>query len=133
MPDDTEMAQHFEILCVSFGLSLYDVTKSLNWIPASTFLARRSRLLKMMMKVIPARSPDLHIVLQSWNESNWDGSYQITRDDRTRLTSLFTDVSVIVMSNAGHFGNKGGFTFVEDLIKCGQGHDKYDDGHFKML
>ena len=106
--DTAAAAQHFEILSGSFGLSLYEVTKSLNWIPASTFLARRSRLLKMMIKVIPARSPDLHIVLQSWKESNWGGrSYQIPRDSHARLTSLFTDVSVIVMSNEGHFENKG--------------------------
>lgn len=113
MRNDTEVAQHFEILSGSFGLSLYEVTKSLNWIPASIFLARRSRLLKMIINVMPARSPDLHIVLQSWKESNWDGrSYQITRNDHGRLTSLFTDVSVMVVSNEGHFENKGEFTFV---------------------
>jgi len=113
MLNDTEAAQHFEILSGSFGLFLYEVTKSLNRIPASIFLARRSRLLKMIIKVIPARSPDLHIVLQSWKESNWNGrSYQITRDNHAPLTSLFTDVSVVVMSNEGRFGNKGEFTFV---------------------
>ena len=72
-------------------------------------------MLKMIMNVIPARSLELHIVLQSWNESNCDGdgrSYQITRDNRARLTSLFTDVSVVVMSNAGRFENKEEFTFV---------------------
>lgn len=63
--DDTGASQHFEILCASFGLSLYEVTKSLNLIPASIFLAKRSRLLNMMMKVIPARILELHIVLQS--------------------------------------------------------------------
>jgi len=134
MLNDPELAQHFEILKGSFGLSLYDVTKSLNCIPASIFLARRSRLLKMIIKVIPARSPDLQIVLQSWKESNWDSwSYQITRDSHSLLTSLFTDVSVAVMSNEGHFENKGEFTFVKDLIECGQGDDKYDGGHFKRL
>ena len=86
------------------------------------------------MKVIPARSRELHIDLQSWNESNWDGvgrSYQTPRYKRyAQLTSLFTDVSVMVMSDAGRFENKGGFTFVEDLIECRQRHNKYDDGHF---
>ena len=67
----------------------------------------------MIIKVIPARSPDLQIVLQSWKESNWDGwSYHITRDKDIQLTSLFTDVSVTVMSNEGHFENNGEFTFV---------------------
>ena len=70
--NDTEANQHFDILCASFGLSLYEVTKSLNWTPASIFLARRSRLLKIMMKVIPARIFELQIVLQSWNESNYN-------------------------------------------------------------
>ena len=63
--NETGASQHFEILCESFGLSLYEVTKSLNWIPASIFLAKRSRLLNMMMNVIPARILELHIVLQS--------------------------------------------------------------------
>ena len=107
--NDTEVNQHFEILWASFGLSLYEVTKSLNWIPASIFLARRSRLLKMIMKVIPARTFELHIVLQSWNESNYNRvgrSYWIPCDKRGRLTSLFTETSVTAMSDVGRFGNK---------------------------
>lgn len=70
--NDTGVDLHFEILCASFGLSLYEVTKSLNWIPASIFLAKRSRLLNMMMKVIPARILELHIVLHSWNVSSYN-------------------------------------------------------------
>ena len=62
-------SQHFKILCVSFGLFPYEVTNFLNWIPASIFLVRRSHLLKMMMKAVPARSFELQIDLQSWNES----------------------------------------------------------------
>lgn len=98
--------QHFEMLCASFGLSLYEVTKSLNWIPAFIFLARRSRLLKMMMKVIPSRTFELHIVLQSWNESSYDQvgrSYRIPCDGRGRLTSLFTEVSMMAMSDGGTY------------------------------
>ena len=70
--NDTEGCRHFATLCASFGLSLYEVTKSLNWTPASSFLDKRSRLLKIMVKVIPARTLELHIALQSWRESNCD-------------------------------------------------------------
>lgn len=95
----TERSPHFETFCASFGLSLYEVTESLNWIPASNFLARRSRLLKMIMNVISARIFELHISLQSWNESNYGrvGRNQLPRDGWSRLTSLFTEVSVIVI------------------------------------
>ena len=68
--NDTERSRHFETFFASFGLSLYEVTKSLNRIPASNFLARRSRLLKIIMNGISARSFELQIVLQSWSESN---------------------------------------------------------------
>ena len=88
--NDTEGCRHFATLCASFGLSLYEVTKSLNWIPFSIFLARRSRLFKMMMKVIPARTFELHIVLQSWNESSYNQvgrSYWIACDVRYRQPS----------------------------------------------
>lgn len=75
----------------------------------------------MMIKVTPARVFELHIVLQSWNESNYDRvrrSHQILRYKRLRLTSLFTEVSAIAMSG-GRFENKGIFTFVQDLIESG--------------
>lgn len=95
----TEESSHFETFSASFGLSLYEVTESLNWIPASNFLARRSRLLKMIMNVISARIFESHIVLQSWNESNYSrvSRNQFPRDERSRLTSLFTEVSVIMI------------------------------------
>ena len=58
--------------------------------------------MKIMMKVIPESTFELHIVLQSWNESNYDQvsrSHQIPRDERARLTSLFTEGSAIMMSD----------------------------------
>lgn len=34
------------------------------------------------------------------------------------------------MSDVGHFENKEEITFVQNLVECGQGDDKYDGGHF---
>ena len=71
--------------------------------------------MKVIMKVIPARSRELHIVLQIWNESNWDGvgqSCPTPHDRYAQLTNLFTDVPVMIVSDVGYFENKGKFTFV---------------------
>ena len=47
-----------------------------------------------------------------------------------RLTSLFTEESVMMVSDTERFENKGNLTFVQDLVECGQRCNKYDGGHF---
>ena len=68
------------------------------------------------MKVIPARSRELHIDLHSWNESNWSGDGRLCQTPYGKyygkLTSLFTEVSVMAVSHARHFENKGELTLV---------------------
>lgn len=35
-----------------------------------------------------------------------------------------------MVSDVRHLENKEEITFVQNLVKCGQGDDKYYDGHF---
>lgn len=90
----------------------------------------------MIMNVIPARIFELQIDLQSWNESNCDEA------SRTRSCETGTGDSpvcsrnylyVMAMSDGGRFENKVKHTFIEDLVKCGQRHDEYDDSHLKLV
>ena len=61
---------HLVTFSASLDCSLYDVTNLLNNIPESNFSARRSNLFRSRMMVMLSSSFELHMVLQSWNESS---------------------------------------------------------------